>query len=35
MPDYNLKKLTDEKWANMYEVSYKNKTGKDSKWFKP
>ena len=32
MPEYELKKLTNEKWVNMYEVKYKDKTSKDRKW---
>ncbi|MBN1796210.1 MAG: NUDIX hydrolase [Sedimentisphaerales bacterium] len=30
--DYKIKKLTDCKWANLFEVTYKDKNGAERKW---
>lgn len=30
--DYKLKKLTDCKWANLYEAVYRDKTGAEGRW---
>lgn len=32
MPEYNLNKLTDCKWLNLYSIGYADKNGSVSKW---